>query len=529
MIGGEVAFHRHSTSKLELRANWADYRADIVPRPNDEGDYAFFPLRDQQSILIENIAYDPPAQMPADNFDLVFDDLGKPRFLSMNLTGGHARNVEVSVIATSRFSSAFKEKDGNPVDGTISRATVSKIAFPATGRPDKVALSAISSVLHEDGGRIFDIEALSAGLPLLPLSRKVMIRLDLGTSWYSSGEGERLGVVLWPPDLSKQFQRPSDSPDYYLEHVPDFATCWGRDPIRLTADVPRLLFESSLANCTGIATAMVPTLPKYDGEANTKRDAPQPDLTRCVLALFDPIVDPVTGHFYADIEIDEGNSYNAFVRLGLVRYQSNCLKSELSGDLEVSYPIETVVSVMPTRKLEARASETGGLLINYSGGGYSAQDHGLLSPQQAAAAKLGVSTIDVMVLRRGPGHDRSGVPAATLSSAGAGIAQKEDIEPTAVSPEFGFAWEFQIDVVERGQICPICRDREQIVLDQDDANDGFTVLIREREHYMADSANDGPWDDAVANVAGPLNTKVVSRVVSSIAVKVTGALATAKN
>ena len=538
MFGGSIQFHRRSSSTLELNGTWYDYNKDLRPRPV-RGEFHLVPelkmLKLETRNQLENIPYEIDDELAPGLFDLVHSPIGEKRILYHEFAGTHAKRIDFSATAISRFAKYFREKEKPDVRAIGTDAW--RIIIPATRRPDKVILSAVSSALHESGGRILDISGTVAGETLLPLVRKIMIRLDLGTSWYSSGEGERLGIVLWPPDLSEVPSAHRKAVTINVDQIPEFATCWGRDPVRLTGDIPRLLYASSIANCTSYVRSLVPVPPEglryEDHGAPSADDTTKPQFVECALALFEPLVDPDTGHFYTDIEIDTGNSYNAFVRLGLVRYQSDCLRFTAPNpyNLEVSVPIPTQISVMPGRKLGCRVGENAGIILNYSGIGYSEMSAKSLElsgedtpPWQSAVDKLQTTTVDVILLWRTRDREYSGVPVGERSTLNGEfwLAEIVDMPPTVAGPGFLHEWEFQVDIVQQGETCSKCREREQLIVELPTGPGNLEIVIREYEHYLADALAESESYSNTTDSPFPaeFNTRVIKRVVSSFTVDV---------
>ncbi|TIL33939.1 hypothetical protein [Mesorhizobium sp.] len=539
LFGGAIAFHRRSTSTLELVGSWLDYTKNIAPRRRGtDAAFSFEPepksFKLEPRKQLENIPYEIEGEIPHGQFDLVFDAFFKPRLLFHEFDGTHAKRIDFSAAAISRFAKHFKNRLGRPSDVRTESEQIWTLTIPSTRRPDEVNIVSVSTALHEGGGRVLDIRDSTVGRTLLPLARKIAIRLDLGSSWYSSGVGEMLAVVLWPPNL---FDAPSAHAKA-LRHIgalPKFATCWGRDPIRMTGDLPRLLPASAIVNCKSYTHARVPVPPEEAGPNRPRqieRDDAEPlAFVDCVLAVFEPTVDPDTGHFYVDVEIDPGNSYNAFVHLGLVRYQPDSL---LFGDydLTASLPVESQVTVMPERKLSARIGEHG-VILNYSGAGYGAMNAGLLKSHKAPKPereqllarldKLNTSTVDVVVLWRSRDREHSGVPVAlrpVYAAEGRKIAELIDMLPTEASPGFMLSWEFQIDFTPPGEACPACRERKQIVVETPDEAGNFQIVIREYEHYLADENNSQETRSLTESLPAPekYNSRLIKRVVSSFSV-----------
>lgn len=175
-----------------------------------------------------------------------------------------ARVVQVDVVAGSRTSSFFRSSDTGAVleggDATMRSALSHVIAIPSTAAPAAVvplsivpSFNLVSTASYEGArpGR-----SGTNGLKVV-VERHTRLRIRLQRPWFSSGFGERLGLILWPPDiLLAGGSRVKDGDvlrDYDLEwYAADkmrnmalralddhkmppewaYATRWGLDPIR---------------------------------------------------------------------------------------------------------------------------------------------------------------------------------------------------------------------------------------------------------------------------------------------------------
>jgi hypothetical protein len=127
------------------------------------------------------------------------------------------------------------------------------------------------------------------------------LRVWLDRPWFSSGDGELLGVILFGDD--KRF---TDIP----QAMQPLVTQWGLDPLWDTA------LPKSKTRITDFPA-------RVHAEALKLQERPNDDFVQ------------VVGHrvhwdtqrrlWYCDIELDPGSSYMPFVRLALVRYQPNAL------------------------------------------------------------------------------------------------------------------------------------------------------------------------------------------------------------
>jgi hypothetical protein len=199
------------------------------------------------------------------------------------------RRVRYRAVATSRFREYLPEAlTADPANITRQSEpfTVDVLSSARPQAPQVVQV--LPTFAWRRGG--------PAGTGVVNTRRGGGLRVYLQPPWFTSGEGELLGMVLWPSGVF--------SPDQ------PFVTRWGRDPI-WRRDGP----------------AVPPTL----------RDAIDPVATTIELRLADhgsPIVAvagyPVTwdadrGLWSCDVGLRMPNAYTPFVRLALVRWQPGSL------------------------------------------------------------------------------------------------------------------------------------------------------------------------------------------------------------
>jgi hypothetical protein len=229
------------------------------------------------------------------------------------------RRVGYQVVATTRFREYFPpEITSDPSHLTLSGSVV-PIDVPSTARP---AAPQVLRVLP-----IFSWNRPPAvpGQPRTITRRSAGVRVYLERPWYSSGDGELLGVVLANPASYP----PSD-------RLRPFASQWGNDPIWGTGGMPG---------------APQPTdfpLTQKVGQNLTLEELVLPDGT---WADNEKVL--VAGHavaydgtlWYSDIQLIMGDVYSPFVRLALARYQPHALPGmELSRVM-----LSDFVQIMPQR------------------------------------------------------------------------------------------------------------------------------------------------------------------------------------
>ncbi len=135
------------------------------------------------------------------------------------------------------------------------------------------------------------------------------LRVWLERPWFSSGNGELLGVII----LNDK-GRFTDIP----EHLVPLVTQWGRDPLWDTV-VPK--------NATRVSDFPA----RVADEVVPLQEYADPNPTMVHVVGHRVHWDKERALWYCDIELDPGRSYMPFVRLALVRYQPNALdKAKIS-------------------------------------------------------------------------------------------------------------------------------------------------------------------------------------------------------
>lgn len=222
--------------------------------------------------------------------------------------------------------------------------------------------------------------------------RKVLTRLYLKRGWNASGEGERLGIVLWPPNYFEQTETDVDGnvvafngrrvniawlQDADLGPGGAFVTRWGGDPTRRDACpqegvlIPPSAFEDATDGCASphrpriVPRARMPVRPSSQAGAEAA-----PNFMDVTLLTFEPCFDLDREEWYVDIDLKPNRATDPFVRFGLVRYQEHAI----SPDLSVSYPVVCHAQVMPRRDLalERRKGENGNGVLRITLTGHGA-------------------------------------------------------------------------------------------------------------------------------------------------------------
>lgn len=232
------------------------------------------------------------------------------------------------------------------------------------------------------------------------LSRRAVTRLYFGRGWFSSGEGERVGIVLWPPDYKEQdsanlkenkvrdhsrLMTLANFDDRDLGPAGSFITRWGGDPIREDRVQTSVFIPPGNINdlCDGLGRG--PHQPEYvarakmpvpvsestqdagdednapniaptstnggaanrgvtdDGKSDAAADyLPTMDVS---LLTYEPCFDLDREEWYIDVDISPERAVEPFVRFGLVRYQEH----SICKDIRVSEPVTAWSQILPGR------------------------------------------------------------------------------------------------------------------------------------------------------------------------------------
>lgn len=321
VLGG-LQVHAASTEKIDLLAEWSDPIDDMTKRrvmadANREARSAHVdevPIRTLRDGMIEVRPGTPNERAvgyyDADHDLLCFvragDRLGNlmspdtrdvttirrdaaPRH-HLNDTKHH--RITYTPVATSRFREYFAPDS----PGGFTRAGPSVVVdVPASARPDTPTVAYVVPSFgwqRQTETNVKRSVRFGGGL-----------RIYLERPWYSSGDGELLGVTLYAAENGTQVDH-----EAWKSHV----TQWGADPIWQTSPlataVPGIAdFPDAVASEEGLRLAA-----PAPGRVNVVGFAVQFDEERQL--------------WFADVTIDAGAlSYAPFVRLALVRYQPHAI------------------------------------------------------------------------------------------------------------------------------------------------------------------------------------------------------------
>lgn len=303
LIGG-LDIHLGSTGRVDIAARWRDI-ADSDDTPDG---IAWTSVRTSlEPILLGNTSGTVPAQGATSRNVAAITAGGKLAFLPRRYVNGAMRAAAAPVqrfgdtrhrIVTYEATTTTRFETDFPADRNL--------VFTRTGPPVSIVVPSsapppaptIVSVVPTFGWRREKAGTLTASV-----RSGQGIRVHLERPWFSSGEGELLGVVLWRRNSTP----PSDDErrDRYAGRV----TEWGLDPVRKS----------------GRLVAM-PNFTQMRGSAQTRENVYCAEFGRSVdLVGYETHFDPERGQRYADIVFAADTAYMPFVRMALVRFQPNSI------------------------------------------------------------------------------------------------------------------------------------------------------------------------------------------------------------
>lgn len=314
-LEARVRLHGPTTGKIEIEADWQEWEDDPAkPRPERLAGHGVL----SELVLAENYAnlfslsnvvaeqaFNGTRQRAPGNRH----EFGDTRF----------RLIQYRLRATTRFReylppALYDQTDKVTVLGPVAEGPLvhagapddpgapvliqsgqaPNTLVPASAPPDAPRLMYVLPTFRwqeSAGDRTLDITRLGNGL-----------RVWLERPWFSSGDGELLGVVIYGE--GKNF---TDVPDALTPLV----TQWGMDPF-WDAPVPK-----HRTRAADFAARVI------------DEDVPLQELPGQRVHVVGHRVrwDDARGRWYCDIELDPGRSYMPFVRLALARYQPNAIDS----------------------------------------------------------------------------------------------------------------------------------------------------------------------------------------------------------
>jgi hypothetical protein len=349
---GQIRVDGPSTDKFELMAEWDEPIDDGVNHPSRRSSATLVRRRD---IAATETQWEPDRDSGQEtaNFIPTRHEFGDTKY----------RRVTYRVRATTRFREYFPETLTRDIANISQVSDKVPVDVPASARP------AAPKVLYVIP--TFGWEQTGSGTEE-PLSRKrrVGLRVYLDRPWYSSGDGELLGVLLahkpFPPpnpdpgDGGGYRRRPSatgrlggdavvEPPQKVPETLAPFVTQWGTDPAFSSVSMssaftplPAHFHNAKLVELDVKLAEGGPLIPVGFAVVGFDVQFDPPDPSNPELPA-DPSKHPHNGRWFCDIEIDTDGAYFPFLRLALVRFQPNGNPREFVGESPIDLRVSRVV------------------------------------------------------------------------------------------------------------------------------------------------------------------------------------------
>lgn len=350
---GAVDVHGPSTEQLSAVVAWLDPVDDLsLPAPQDrpsDGIAFTTPVRAEEDLaVLSAVAEDQRVELPGAGpvwIHRAVHHLGDTRH----------HTVHVRFRASTRFREYFdaealapgpRSEDGVVDDGQSVVGPRVTVSVPSSARPAPPIVHSVLPLFRWD-------EETEPEQPVaVRRRRRAGLRIYLERPWYSSGEGELLGVLVAP-----------GGNDAELDGV---VSQWGADPVWVGAPVANramgveldsLLRVAGLDDRPGHAHPVVPpaTLPL----------TASPGWPQVTVLGYAPAFNTGRGLWCVDVAIDPGPRAWPFVRLAVARYQPDSLPGcHLSAPVRCDFAQlipERTTSVARTGTREVRIVVSGPL------------------------------------------------------------------------------------------------------------------------------------------------------------------------
>jgi hypothetical protein len=379
----EMYVHSRSTGRVDMEAAWTEFVDDLVspgpiedPREGHAFDFPVDPEEGQGDGPLRVGAKEEPRR-GIRNPDGTLRSTSEPSHRTVHeFRDTKRRRVRYTPVATSRFREYF------PADITADPANITRrgktveIDVPSAARPAAPKIEYVVPVFRWD-----EPQQPAGSKPAFERRRLGGFRVYLDRPWWSSGEGELLGVVLrqptrrrrpvervredviqvrdalasaglirgeanmrafrrglrtfelspFPPHIAEAFTRlraAIDKPEFLDVIAEAFATPsllgnhvteWGQDPVWVSGALPASWPAPSHFTRPNLTVEQHLTLGELE-------DSALPGNTVAVVGH--PVeFSPERGLWFCDIEMQHGRSYFPFVRLALARYQPHSLEN----------------------------------------------------------------------------------------------------------------------------------------------------------------------------------------------------------
>lgn len=300
-LNSKLLVHGPSTDKLDIEADWTEWYDDgvsIEAVVNEwQDDVSRTPVK--AKVFHFTALYNV--------FDYVFgDDIpNNPFIIKHQFNDTKHRKINYRSIATTRYRENFFQLIEDKKDAfqlTRESNEIKKVIIPSSARPLAPQIEYVIPTFEWD--RVTKDKLTVTG-------RGSGLRIYLKRPWYSSGEGEKLAVVL-----KKQVADAAllSNPSAVNAHL---FTTWGTDPTKLSAALPGSIIPDQNVFVNVIA----------DNKKNNVSLEEIPG-AKANLVVYEVKYDKERQLYYVDIMMNFLAAYYPFVRLALARYQEHSVTKD---------------------------------------------------------------------------------------------------------------------------------------------------------------------------------------------------------
>jgi len=354
---GAIDLHGPSTDSLTAEAAWTD-RVDDLSLPQWQD------LPTSATAFRTHVRpYEDVALLGNADAESVLPTVGKISVHNARHELGDTRHrrVDYRFRASTRFREYFRPAllaadDNNPLDdGQSVVGPVVQVSVPSSARPAAPIVHSVIPLFRWS-------EATEPEQPMSRRrSRRAGVRIYLERPWFSSGNGELLGVLLARGGDDNFGPRAEDQSGF------PFVSKWGADPIWMSAEVtPRamsILQLDNLLHNAGLDDRSLPGQPVTPAAQLPLVTLPgQPIVT---VVGYAPQYNAARKLWYVDVALDPGEHFWPFLRLAVCRYQPDSIAGcHLSAPVRcdfVQLPPERLTSVSRTDDRHVRVVTSGAI------------------------------------------------------------------------------------------------------------------------------------------------------------------------
>lgn len=279
-VSGTIDVHSASTARIQLLANWTDPIDD--PATDPPVGLPVVPTLQTQNAHVSEI------EVPEGVSPVAIEDSGTKSDPKHEFNDTKYHRVKYTPVGTTRFREYFPPNTNTPANTTLIGTDID-VDVLNSARPEMPKYLYAVPVFEWD---------TSPGTPgVVTRQRKGGgLRIYLDRPWFSSGDGELLGVVFQEGTNFLSF-------DVAFRRL---VTIWGADPAWHANPAPDQAQKIHFQNVVN------------DESGKLLQEDPNADVT---VVGYKVEFDAERRLWFADIQIDTGNSYWPFVRLALARFQ----------------------------------------------------------------------------------------------------------------------------------------------------------------------------------------------------------------